>query len=60
MNGDNNVDMDDLSVLINYLLNGSTEINTPGAASCNSADDTTTVDMDDLSALINYLLTNQW
>ena len=60
VNGDNNVDMDDLSVLINYLLNGSTEINTPGAASCNSADDTTTVDMDDLSALINYLLTNQW
>ena len=60
VNGDNNVDMDDLSVLINYLLNGSTEINTPGAASCSNADDTTAVDMDDLSALINFLLTNQW
>ncbi len=60
VSGDNNVNMDDLSLLINYLLSGNAEINTPGAASCTSADDTETVNMDDLSALINYLLTNQW
>ena len=52
--------MDDLSALINFLLNESSPINTAGAASCSNADDTTAVDMDDLSALINFLLTSQW
>ncbi len=57
--GDHNVDMDDLALLINYLLDDATTINQMGAASCNAIDDTT-VDMDDLAALINFLLTNEW
>ena len=60
VNGVGGVDMDDLAALINYLLDGVSPINTPGAASCNDADDTTIVDMDDLSTLINYLLTGTW
>ena len=60
VNGNGIVNMDDLTVLINYLLDGNTVINTAGAASCNNADDDTVVDMDDLTALINYLLTNEW
>lgn len=59
VNGDNNVDMDDLSALINYLLDENSPINEMGAATCNSIDGTT-VDMDDLSALINFLLTDVW
>ena len=60
VDGNEEVNMDDLTVLINYLLDGNTVINTAGAASCNNADDDTVVDMDDLTALINYLLTNEW
>ena len=39
VNGDNNVNMDDLTALINYLVYGS-PINQLGAASCSNADDT--------------------
>ena len=60
VNGVGGVDMDDLTALINYLLDDTTVINQPGAASCNNADDTTLVDMDDLTALINYLLSGSW
>ena len=60
VDGNEEVNMDDLTVLINHLLDGNTVINTAGAASCNNADDDTVVDMDDLTALINYLLTNEW
>ena len=60
VNGVGGVDMDDLTALINYLLDDTTAINQPGAASCNNADDTTNVDMDDLTALINYLLSGSW
>ena len=59
VNGNGPVDMDDLTALINYLLDGSYTINTANAAACNNESDTT-VDMDDLTALINYLLTEQW
>ena len=59
VDGNNACDMDDLSLLINYLLNDSTPINQAGAAICDSLT-STTVDMDDLSAMINYLLTNSW
>ena len=51
--------MDDLTALINYLLDDSYTINTANAAACNNETDTT-VDMDDLTALINFLLTEQW
>jgi len=59
VDGNNQCDMDDLSLLINYLLDDSTTINQAGAAICDSLT-STTVDMDDLSAMINYLLTNAW
>ena len=52
--------MDDLTALINYLLDNTTVINNVNAASCDNADDDTVIDMDDLTALINYLLTNEW
>lgn len=57
VNGDENVNMDDLAELINYLLtNDATGINLENA----DCDEGNGVNMDDLSALINYLLTNQW
>ncbi len=59
VNGIGGVDMDDLTALINYLLDDSYTINTANAAACNNETDTT-VDMDDLTALINFLLTEQW
>ena len=60
VNGEGNVNMDDLTALINYLLtSNSTGINMANAASCDSPG-STTVSMDDLTALINYLLTNTW
>jgi hypothetical protein len=59
VDGNQACDMDDLSLLINYLLNDSTPINEAGAAICDSLT-STTVDMDDLSAMINYLLTGVW
>ena len=60
VNGTGNVNMDDLTALINYMLTGnSTGINMANAASCDSPS-STVVNMDDLTALINYLLTNTW
>ena len=56
--GEGDVNMDDLSALINYLLTGNGEgMNLDNAAAC---DGNAGVGMDDLSALINYLLTNHW
>ncbi len=58
--GNGDVNMDDLTALINYLLtSNSTGINMANAASCDSPS-STVVNMDDLTALINYLLTNTW
>ena len=58
LNMDGFVNMDDLTVLINYLLTNNPEcINLQNAADC---DGNAGVGMDDLTALINYLLTNQW
>ena len=59
VNGNGYVNMDDLTALINYLVYG-TSVNQLGAATCNSADDTTVVNMDDLTALINYLVYGNW
>ena len=53
VNGDGSISMDDLSMLINYLLSGNPEgVNMQGA----NVDGIGDVTMDDLSALINYLL----
>ncbi len=58
VDGNNEVGMDDLSALINYLLTGdATQLNEAAAAAC---DGSAGIGMDDLSALINYLLTNHW
>ena len=57
--GEGDVTMDDLSALINYLLDNTYPINTANAAICDSLD-STDVSMDDLSALINFLLSNTW
>ena len=55
--GDNDVDMDDLSAMINYLLtSNATGINLVNA----DCDPNGIVNMDDLSVLINYLLTGAW
>ena len=59
VNGNGEVDLDDLTALINYLVYG-TAVNMPNSAACNSVDDTTDVNLDDLTALINYLVFNQW
>ena len=60
VNGNSDVDMDDLTALINYLLTGNTaDINMANAANCDSPS-STVVDMDDLTALINYLLSGTW
>lgn len=59
VNGNDAVNMDDLTALINYLVYG-TEVNVPNAAACNNADDTTVINMDDLTALIDYLIYGHW
>lgn len=57
VNMDENVNMDDLTDLINYLLtDDATRISLTNA----DCDPSGKVNMDDLTALIDYLLTNQW
>lgn len=57
VNGDHAVNMDDLTVLINFLLTGDESLIVVELADC---DDVEGVTMDDLTALINYLLTSTW
>jgi len=57
VDGNGDVNMDDLSALINYLLTSdATGIDMEGA----DCDMQGGVSMDDLSALINYLLAGAW
>ena len=57
VDGNQRVEMDDLTLLINYLLTGDASgINMEGA-NCDQEGDVT---MDDLTVLINYLLTGTW
>ncbi len=57
LNGDGAVGMDDLTLLINYLLTGdASSINLPAA----DTNEDGPINMDDLTVLINYLLTNEW
>ena len=57
VDGNQRVEMDDLTLLINYLLTGNASgINMEGA-NCDQEGDVT---MDDLTVLINYLLTGTW
>ena len=58
-NDDGTIGMDDLTVLINYLLTEDTSsINFTNAATCDGLDNDI-ITMDDLTILINYLLTNE-
>ena len=60
VNGNGSVNMDDLTVLNNFLLTYNYDlISYENAAVCDNLN-STTVGMDDLTALINYLLTNRW
>ena len=54
VNGDGYVTIDDVTALIDILLNDSVA---PAAADCNQSD---TVTIDDVTALIDYLLTDNW
>ena len=57
VNGDSNVNISDVTALINYLLShNATGINLD-AADCNQD---STININDVTALINYLLTNHW
>ena len=57
VNGDGVVGMDDLTVLINYLVtNDAAGVNMTNADASQSGD----VGMDDLTALINYLVFGNW
>ena len=58
-NDDGTIGMDDLTVLINYLLSEeASSINFTNAATCDGLD-SDIITMDDLTILINYLLTNE-
>ena len=58
-NSDSSISMDDLTVLINYLLTeDASMIDFTNAATCDGLDDST-ITMDDLTVLINYLLTGE-
>ena len=55
--GDGDIDMDDLAALINYMLTGNASGINLENADCEPGDG---VNMDDISALINYMLKNHW
>ena len=56
LNRDGFTNMDDLTVMINYMLTGNDE----GISLTNADVNGNGVSMDDLTVLINYLLTGQW
>ena len=55
MDGSGQINMDDLTILINYLLTGDASLINPIGA---DVDGNGPINMDDLTALINYLLTH--
>ena len=57
VDGNGQVEMDDLADLINYLLTNDASGIDLVAADCDPSDE---INMDDLATLINYLLTNSW
>ena len=57
VNGDQTVDIDDVTALISYVLNGnSSGINMEAADCCPDG----RIDIDDVTALINYVLNGSW
>lgn len=57
VNNDNDVKIDDVTALIDYLLSGDASIINLGNADCNKDGD---VKIDDVTALIDYLLSGNW
>ena len=57
MDGDGNVNIVDVTALINYLLGGSASNINLTAADCNTDG---SVNITDVTALINYLLGGSW
>ena len=57
VNGNGEVNISDLSALIDYLLTGEIDSIDPNAADC---DKNGTISIDDLTTLIDYLLTGMW
>ncbi|MBQ3731333.1 MAG: dockerin type I repeat-containing protein, partial [Muribaculaceae bacterium] len=56
VNGDEKVDIDDATMLINYLLGEPLEINQDNA----NCDGEEGIDIGDATALINFLLNSTW
>ena len=57
VDGDSNVNIDDVTALIDYLLTGNATGVDLGGADC---DQSGTVNIDDVTTLIDYLLTGSW
>ena len=57
VNGDGNVNINDVTDLINYLLTGDASSINPEAADCDQDGGT---NISDVTALINYLLSRNW
>ena len=57
VNGDNMVDIDDVTALISYVLNGNSDGIIIGNAECNQVEG---IDIDDVTALISYVLSGNW
>ena len=57
VNGDGNVNISDVTALINYLLSHNTSGVNVAAADCNQDGN---VNISDVTALINYLLSHSW
>jgi len=58
--GNGEVKMPDLTMLIDYILNGSAEGIVLENADCNSAEGDGNYDLQDVNALIDYLLNGKW
>ena len=59
VNGDSEVDINDVTLLIDVILGKSVEYNAT-AADCNTASGDGTIDINDVTALINYVLAGNW
>ena len=57
VNGDLQVDVEDVTALINYVLNGDASSLNIEAAECDQNDG---IDIDDVTALISYVLNGSW
>ena len=57
VDGDDEISIDDLTILIDYLLNGNASDINLDAADCNGDN---SIDIDDVTTLISYILNGYW